>query len=96
MMHVRSIREAHERFDEIIDLGNIGAYETDVDAFNHLPEAERLRRGALLGEHWEAIAAECERSRATRLLFNRWTPSEMRAEAAVWREGRDPRWEPTS
>lgn len=93
MDHVRSIGDANARFREIIELGNVGEYETSGEAFNHLPEDERLRRGALLAEHWEAVADECERSNATQMWFSRWTPEEMRAEAAVWRSGRDPRWE---
>lgn len=79
---------ANGRFSEIVELGNIGS----DPPFDELPEDERLRRGALLAGHWEAIAGECERSKATQFLFSQWTPAEMRAEAAVWREGRDPRW----
>jgi hypothetical protein len=80
--------EARTYFAEIVELGNIG----DDEPFDSLPEAERLRRGAQLADHWEAIADECQRSKATRFLFNQWTPQQMRAEAAIWREGRDPRW----
>jgi hypothetical protein len=88
MDHVRSLTDAHGRFDEIVKLGNVGKDET----FDELPEDERLRRGERLAGHWEAIADECERSWATQLMFSSWTPAEMRAESAVWREGRDPRW----
>lgn len=88
MEHLRSIRSARTCFAEIVELGNIGA---DIP-FDSLPDGERLHRGTKLADHWEAIADECERSKATQVLFSQWTPQQMRAEAEIWREGRDPRW----
>lgn len=82
MDHVRSVFSASERFDQIVDLGREFA-EADNDT-------KRLEAGSAIADHWDAIADECEQSAATRMLFNSWTPAEMRAEAAIWREGRDP------
>lgn len=87
MEHLRSIDRSSDRFTQAIELGSFD----EGESFDGLPEPERLRRGGLLAAHWEAIADECEQSRATRLLFSAWTPQQMRDEAAIWREGRDPR-----
>lgn len=77
--HLRSLSSAHAEFDEIVSLQN--RYE-DTDS----PE-QRRHYGECIAGHWERIADEAEASRATRLMFNRWSPQQMRAEAAEWRSG---------
>jgi hypothetical protein len=87
MEHLRSLGGTSERFDQIIGLSSFD----ETESFNDLSETERLRRGCLLAEHWEAIADECDRFWATRAMFSSWSSAQMRTEAAIWREGRDPR-----
>lgn len=79
--HVRSVNDLSALFSGLDDL---------IDRFRAAEGDEQRLLAQQIANRWDAIADECEQSRATRLLFSGWSVEEMRALAAQWRTGQEP------
>jgi hypothetical protein len=80
---VESLRELFDSSEEWTEL-------CDLQVAFDQPGADRLALGGRIADLLESYADRMDRSRLVRVVASGFTPGRLRAEAPLWREGRDP------
>lgn len=88
MKLIENLREwaaSTEEWSEMVELQEKFALKAFIEEAD-----EMLETGSLIADLLETYADRMERSGLVRALSSAFTPEELRANAAVWRRGRNP------